>query len=329
MLRRLSKLTFLMQFLLFLGTAALLWVPHFINPKVPVRVAAEGPLYSSMASLLAIYPYVSLSIALVLVIGLSIILYLIGTVNDILPRENFLPSIVYLFLLSWNTSLTTMNPLLPSGLLIAVSIFTLMRMYGQSEPYRQVFIASALIGLASLFYFPAMYFLIMVWISLVTYRITSWREWIIAFIGFLIPFIYLISWYFWNDEFKIILQKIISSIDNPGITLKGIKSFEIVWLVMTVFMLIITLSIVLNLVQDKLISIRRRSFIMINFVVACGIMILLSGSSVLLVSQLLYMPLAFFIATSLNMMRKSIVLDIMIVTYLLFLASTRLFIING
>jgi hypothetical protein len=329
MLRRLSKLTFLIQFLIFLGLAALLWVPEFMHPKVLVRVASEGVLYSSMSSLFQTYPYVTISLALALVIGLSITLYLIGSVNDILPRENFLPAIVYLFLLSWNSSLSAMNPLLPAGLLIAVSIFTLMRMYGQSEPYRQVFIASALIGLASLFYFPAMYFLIMVWISLVTYRITSWREWIIAFIGFLIPFIYLISWYFWNDEFILILQKIIASVDNPGITLRGIENYEIVWLVLTVFLLIITLSIVINLVQDKLISIRRRSFIMINFVVACSIMILLSGSSLLLVSKLLYMPLAFFIATSLSMMKKSIVLDIMIITYLLFLASTRLFILNG
>jgi len=327
MLRRISKLTFLIQFLIYIGIAALMWVPEFMHPKAAVRIASEGPLYSFIASLLASHTLVSVSLVLAFVIGLSLILYFIGSVNDILPRENFLPAILYLFLMSWNTGLSAMNPLLPSGILITLSIYTLMRMYGQSEPYRQVFTASALIGLSSLFYLPSIYFLIMIWISLVTYRITTWREWIIALIGFLIPFIYLISWYFWNDEFTKGVHQILTSVDDPGISLEGIQSYEIAWMIITAFLLIITLITVINAIQDKLISIRRKSFIMVNFVIACCVMILLSGSSILLVSQLLYMSLSFFMAASLAMLKRTLILDIMMVTYLVFLASLRLFIL--
>jgi hypothetical protein len=327
MLRKLSKLTFFVQFLVFISVAALFWVPELINSKPPVRMHSEGPLYSFLAEILASHIYLASSLALLLVVGLSLMLYFIGSVNDILPRENFVPALFYLFLLSWNSQLLNMNPLLPAAVLIILSVYTLMKMYGQPEPYRQVFKASASIGLASLFYLPSMYFLIMIWISLVTYRIASWREWMIALIGFLIPFIYLISWYFWNDEFFIGIQKIVSSIDDPGITFKGVQQFEIAWMVVTFLLLSITLIAGVNLIQDKLISIRRKSFIMINFFIACMLMIFLSGSGFISVSQLIYLPLAFFMAACLNLLKRGLVMDLIIMAYLIFLGCTRLFVI--
>jgi hypothetical protein len=326
MLRRISKLTFFLQFLLFIGITALFWIPEFINPKAPLHLTSEGPLYTIIADLLSSHLYLSESFALVFVIGLSLILYFIGSVNDILPRENFLSSILFIFILSWNSEILRMNPLLPAGLLVILSIYTLIKMYGQAEPYRQVFTASACVGMASLFYLPSMYFLIMIWISLVTYRVGSWREWIIALIGFIIPFIYLLSWYFWNDIFGIGIQRIISAVNDPGIVLKGIQSIEAIWMILSALILIITLITVVNLSQDKLISMRRKTFIMVNFVLACGLMILMSGSSLLLVCQLLYIPLAFFMASSLSLMKKGIILDFIFLAYLIFLGCIRLFI---
>jgi hypothetical protein len=327
MLRRISKLTFFLQFLLFIGITALFWIPVFMNPRAPLHLSAEGPLYTVIADLFSLHLYLSESLTLIFVIGLSLILYFIGSVNDILPRENFLSSILFVFLFSWNTEVLRMNPLLPAGLLVIISIYTLMRMYGQSEPYRQVFTASACVGLASLFYLPSMYFLIMIWISLVTYRVGSWREWIIALIGFIIPFIYLLSWYFWKDNFSNGTHRIIASVNDPGIVINGIRSFEAVWMILSAFLLIITLIIVVNLSQDKLISMRRKTFIMVNFVLAYGIMMLMSGSPILIVIQLLYIPLAFFMASSLSLMKKGIILDYIILAYLIFLGCIRLFII--
>ena len=184
MFRRISKLSFFLQFLIYLGLLALLWIPAMVNPAAISHLSSEGPLYSWIALLLTTHNYLSESLALILVIGLSLILYFIGTNNDILPRENFIPAIIYAFLLSWNPGLTLMNPILPAALLLSLSIATLMRLYGQPDPFRQVFMVAVYIGLASLFYLPSMYFMFMVWISLVTYRVTGWREWFIALIGF-------------------------------------------------------------------------------------------------------------------------------------------------
>ena len=112
MLRRISKLSFFVQFLIFIGLAALLWIPELMHPKLPVRLPTEGPIYILMAEALCNHLYLSATLSMLMVIGLSILLYLIGTTNDILPRENFLPAIIYLFLLSWDSRLLAMNPII-------------------------------------------------------------------------------------------------------------------------------------------------------------------------------------------------------------------------
>ncbi len=323
MLRRISKLGFLIQFVLFLALAFILWLPTFVHPVVPMHIASEGPLYNLLTIWLIKMPFLSVCLAFALVLSLSFFLYIIGSVNDLVARENFLPAIFLLFLLSWNERLLVLHPLLPAGLLILLSIQTIMGMYGQQEPYRQAFTASASIGMASLFYLPAAYLILMLWFSFITYRIGSWREWIISLIGFLLPFVYLLSWLFWNDNFRIGVLSIITSINNPGIGMYNLKPIEISWLLASALVLIITLTSVLNVIQDKLISLRRKSFIMINFSIACVFMVLLSGSPVFYSHQLFFLPLAFFMAASLSLIKKRLFLEIFLLLFIAFIVIIR------
>ncbi len=325
MLRRISKLGFFIQFLLFLAVASLFWLPAIMDPGPPMHIPSEGPLYTLLSQWLTGMPVFSVCFALLMVLVMCIFLYAICSSNDLVTRENFLPAILYMVLLSWNASLLVLHPLLPAGILAMISVYTLMRMYGQQDPYRQVFTATACIAVASLFYMPAMYLLFMVWFSFLSYRISGWREWLITLIGFLFPFIYLASWYFWNDEFLSGMLKVLDAIDDPGIGVNNLKAPDIFWLLASALVLLTTMFAVINAIQDKLINLRRKTFILINFSFASLIMISLSGSPVLFSHQMFFLPLAFFMTAILNFVKKGLFYEIILILYLSSLVLIRLF----
>ena len=62
------------------------------------------------------------------------------------------------------------------------------------------FDAALMLSLGSLFYFPTILLLPLVWVALNDFRPFQWREWAMPFIGVALPYLYLATWYFWNDE---------------------------------------------------------------------------------------------------------------------------------
>ncbi|MBK7029346.1 MAG: hypothetical protein IPH45_09090 [Bacteroidales bacterium] len=323
MLRRISRLGFFIQFLLFVAIGTLLWLPAFIQPQQPLRIVSEGPLYVLLVQVISWWPVIPTLVALLLTISLCLLLYYIGSVNDIHSRDNFLSAIFLLFFLSWNPALLLLHPLLPASLLLLFAIHTLMRIYGQQDPLRQVFSASLSIGIASLFYFPSVYLLLLIWFSFMTYRITTWREWIITLIGYLIPFVYLFSWYFWTDKLEIGLSNMLQSIEDPGLNLAGLSLIQYIWLAGLILILGISSFALVNLVQDRVISIRRKSFIMMNLIFACIPLIIISGAPLKESHQIFYVPLSFAITGVISLSKKSTFFEWFVVAFVILLLTLR------
>lgn len=316
MFKKIIKLGFFIQLIIFIAVTLLLWLPSLLTPAMPLRVLSEGPLYAMLADVMSDFPHIATSLALFFTLSLSILVYIIGSSNDIHTRENFFSAIFMMIFLSWNESVLVLNPVLPAALLSLFSVMTIMRMYGWQDPLRQVFSASLSLGLASLFFFPAVYFLLFLWFSFITYRITGWREWMISFIGFLLPFIYLFSWYFWNDNFVQGILTLVKSVDKPGFNLIGLVTADFVWLISLVLLIFVIAAAMINQVQDKLISIRKKSFILINVLLSGIPAILLSDTPVLFSHQLLYLPLSLMLAMVLSNSKKALYLDVLTMVFL-------------
>jgi hypothetical protein len=309
MLKRIVKLGFFLQLIIFTAVTLLLWLPSILEPKPALRLVSEGPLYAMFAELAVGLPLLSTLTALFFTLGISILVYIIGASNDIHNRDNFFSATFMMFFLSWNHSFLVLQPVIPAALLVLFAVMTIMKMYGWQDPLRQVFSASLSIGLASLFYFPAVYFLLLLWFSFITYRVTGWREWMISFIGFILPFIYLFSWYFWIDQFNEGVLRLVKSIDDPGLNLKGIVTVDFVWLITLILIILVASFSMVNLVQDKLISIRKKSFVIVNILFASFPVILLSGSPLVFSHQLLYLPLSLMLTMVLSNSKKTLYLE--------------------
>ncbi len=179
--------------------AIVIWVFGFIHPIIlPVKHAM--PLYELMAGPLVNIPWLSTLIGLLLVIGEAFLLNFIINENEVLEKQNYLPALFYIVFMSNNNAMLTLHPLLFGNLFLLFALHKLLSSYRKDNAFSQSFDAGFLISIATLFYFPFVVFLPLLGVGLILMRPFNWREWIISFFGAAIPYIFVITFYFWNER---------------------------------------------------------------------------------------------------------------------------------
>ncbi len=325
MLKWISKSGTVLQFTIFAVLLFITWISAFVNPLPPIQTPADGPLFALLVSWITPYPFLSVSVALVLIVIQALTLFYVFQANGFFKRGNFLPAIVILLAYSWNGNYQTLHALLPAGVLIIVSIHSIMRMYGQTAAYHQVFTASFSIGIAALFYTPLAYLMIMIWLTLITYRISTWREYAISLVGFILPVIYYLSWLFWVDELPSGLYRLTDSLFH-FVLAPRLSSVNLIWLSVSTSLMVITMVAVLNVMNDKLISIRRRSWVLFNFSVTVVILMLLTGWPMLSANYLFIFPISFYITGSLTLIKRRFWFEMLTLSYFILFVVIRVYI---
>jgi hypothetical protein len=140
-------------------------------------------------------------------------------VNRLFNRHEFhdsptyIPALIYslcgmgTILLQFSPSVFLANLFLISGL------DPLLSVYRQSKVISQYFKTGLGIGLAALIFPPYLGILPALWISVFYTRAFHWREHLLLLIGFGVPFLYWISFRYWNNELQgtILFHRIIGS----------------------------------------------------------------------------------------------------------------------
>jgi len=322
MLRWLSKSGTFLQFTIFTVFLALLWIPAFVNPVTPVTTPADGPLFLLFVSWLQPFPSLTVALALFLVVLQAVVLFYVYQANGFFGRNNFLPAIIVLLAYSWNSGYQTMHAMLAAGVFLIVALNSMMMMYGRQNAYHQVFTAAFSISIASLFYIPLAYLLLLVWFTLITYRVSTWREYAVSVIGFILPVAYFISFLFWNDSLQESMKVLAGTLIHLVLPAR-LSPTDTIWLSASAFIMLITMVAVLNIMNDKLISLRRRAWVLFNFNITAVVTILLAGWPILSINYIFVIPLSFFITGSFVLLKRSFWLEMIILAYFLLLVGIR------
>lgn len=324
MLRWVSKSGTFIQFTIFIIITLILWIPALVHPLLPVVTSADGPLYSMLAGWLKSSPASAVITALILIITQAFIAFYVFQANGFFKRNNFLPAIIILLSYSWNSGFQTLHAMVPAALFLIISLSSIIGMYGKQAAYQQVFVVSFSIGIASLFYIPLAYLLLMIWFSLITYRISTWREYAVSLIGYFIPFLYFICWLFWNDNLQNGLKQFSRALLNL-IVPPGISTLNTIWLTSSAIVMIISMFAVLNVMNDKLISLRRRSWVLFNFSFTALLALFLVGWPILSANYIFVVPLSFFITGSFTLTKRPFWFEILALALLLVFIVIRFY----
>ena len=184
---------------LFIVMTLVLWLRVITNSVAMIAPVPTSPLYHLMFKLLSNLPVVCGFISIALLFLQAWLINYILVENDLIPRKSYIAAFILVIFLSLFNEAIVLNPVLIAEIFIISTLRLILRLFEEHEAYSTVLNAGTLISLASMFYFPAIIFLLVIWAAFIIYRLFTWREWFISVLGFIVPYLFLASYYFWND----------------------------------------------------------------------------------------------------------------------------------
>lgn len=203
MLLKTLKSNHTVNFILFPLMGVLFWMKSFIFPTPYPYYYGETDnlLYSPVYSLLNENLFLQNVITLILFISMALIMLQISNRYNFIRVRTMLPASLFILIVSGFTGLHFMHPVYFGAFFVLWAIFRLFSAFDQTGPYPASFDTGFFLGIASLFYFKLIILFpaFLLGVGILS-RETKWREFVIHFIGFLVPFIFAFSYTFITGE---------------------------------------------------------------------------------------------------------------------------------
>jgi hypothetical protein len=301
-----------------------LFLPAILNPPSSIDVRDTNPLYIFIITLIGESSLVTVFLAIGIIGFLAFFLYSILVSHSLHSKESLLPVLFYFLLTVGLTNALRFGPALIATLFLLISLFLILRIYGSNQPYKQVFSASFSVSIAGLFYPPAISFMIFIWLSFLTYRIASWREWVISIIGVLIPLVYLVAYFYWIGMLPDKFHNYSHFFSTFITEFPKFRLWQEIFLGFTGLTILLTLFRQILLIQDKLISIRRKTWVFIDFIIVASFSSLLSGTDLIGHFAIIAIPGALFLSNSVTGKKASIPFELFSAIFIILLIFARM-----
>lgn len=219
------------SFVLFPLLVIALWLPAFLSEPEHTFTNLM-PLYELFVSVVGGSGKLALIIGVLLVVAEGLLLNRIIDTHKILPERNNLVAFFYILFSSIHTSFLYANPVLLANLFIILALGQLLTIYNQKSVLKEVFNASVLISIASLFYFPSILMILLIWATFIIIRPLEWRNYILSLLGPLLVGIWLASYYFLTDQLPVLSDKYLQFNNYfEGLTISGFSYVVIGFLI--------------------------------------------------------------------------------------------------
>jgi hypothetical protein len=187
--------------LLFISTLPFIyWIPSFFITGTFSAPEPSGiPIGRWILSFNRDFRVIASLVALVLVVVNTYLLVQLNTIHIFIPVRTQLPAYFYTLLVVSITQLHQLTPPLIASTLLILVLFRMLSTYKSENISIHFLDAGMLIAMASLVYFPALVFFAFLLGAMMILRPFIWREWVFAFLGLIIPYIFLISIYYLAD----------------------------------------------------------------------------------------------------------------------------------
>lgn len=177
--------------------------------------------------------------------------------NRILPRKNYMAGALFIIFSSFFPSGLFLSPASIALTFIILATDRIFSLIKKDKLYGDVFDTGFLVALATLFYFPCVVFVVFVYIGLATVRAFNYREWTIAFLGFLSPIFLVFTWYFWHDKTALLLTEIANIQPGGWLQMPKIAMVDKVMLGGIIVVSAVCLTLLPGALYSSLIQVRK------------------------------------------------------------------------
>ena len=184
----------------FITTAV--WLPSFFI-ETPLHLREFQMPFFKLIILLFGLPTGLLNVFAILLISAQAIYFnIVINNNEVLYKDTNLPALFYPLVISFMPQLLWLHPILFVNLIMIFTLNRIFSTYKHANPLSRFFDVGFLVAFASMFYFPAILLIFLVFASLSIMRPFVWREWVASVIGLLLPYFFMSVYYFWIDKLE-------------------------------------------------------------------------------------------------------------------------------
>jgi len=286
------------RYLTALLIALVLWLPSFI-------LVGYVPIQESLLSHLEPIGFISAHTHF-FIWGSFAITYLSAiAINQILKEydlvsiNNTIGLALFIVFASAIPLFTSVNAMTLANLFLILVIQGILRLSHVENPVNVVFNTSLFLGIASLFFTPVFYLILVIWMALVINRHVDIRNLMISLVGLLLPYLFLFTWFFWNDSLaghwhETIRQ--LAEIKLLNIT-ASLGIFDMIVLVLSLLILILAVLRAIGRFGEVSIYTRRNMLITLYYL-AVSFLIILFYSGTMLPLMILIPPTAMLVAAT-------------------------------
>ncbi|MDD3737952.1 MAG: hypothetical protein PHP31_01475 [Lentimicrobiaceae bacterium] len=321
MIKQLTQKSFVLQIFITIIVFCALWYTSFLCPEAALSSNLQGPLYSDIVKLFSA-PLFSVITALVLVLLQAFIINLFYIKSRLIQNNSFFPSLLIVVLYSWNVKFLTVHPVLLANFFLMFGTYYFLNISSKKDSLQTTLIGAFLMSIASLIYLPYIYFYFACFIILVEHRVSTWREYIIVSIGFVLPYLYYFTFLFLVGDTTILLEYL-SLIFNFGINISDTYTTNIAGIVV-VLLALVSLFVVLNNMYDKVIRTKIKSRIIITLFITSLIFSFLCNIPVAEVIFVLLHSVVYLTNMALSFKKKTLAFEVFVVVCLLMIIVLRI-----
>lgn len=303
MIIQLFRGTYFTQYLGLILFALALWFDVLIFPELTLNYE-PGFMQRWLNDFCQVFPLISTIFSFLLLVLQAFLLNQVLEYHRITERNQLVVAAIYLLLMSSAGILVRPNQMLILNFLLIVLLNILFKLFDKPEAYSLAFDAGLVAGVASLIYSPMVYLLIFIWGSFVIYQIFTWREWVISFIGMLMPYVIVVNWFFVKGQ----LNEVVNDFYKQFITIP-VFGFKLdyyaifIWGITTIIVFT-GLGKVLKRSTEGTIEIRKKFRVLVFFFFISSVSLVYSGVNFSLHLAQAVIPVTAFLAAHLSQSKK-------------------------
>ncbi len=273
MLFRTIKSSWLFGYILLPLLAASAWIGQLTSPPGFNFYYGENQTipFKFIIGQLTDYPMLSTVLGLLLFILAAVFVQRINVEYGFFRIRSLIVGIVFILIAGGFKEMHVLHPVYFAVVFFLLAIYRLFNAFDQRKPYSQSFDATFLLGIGSLFYLNLAILLpSFVAGTIILCRETRGREVFVSIIGFLIPWIFVFSWFFLFDRIYELINLFKINIITPNDRL-GNNYSELIFLGFLLFLTLIGSYLIILQYDKKKVSIRQ--YYLVFFLMFMSLMI--------------------------------------------------------
>jgi len=197
------------NYLIFPLFGILFWLKSLLNPQTYPFFQGETDnlLYQPVAHLLESNSFLQSLVSLILVLFLAFAAQQVNNQFNFIRIRTMLPAPLMVIIISGFTEMHTLHPVYFAAIFVILAIYRLFYAFDNAKPYSAAFDTGFLLGIGTLFYFNVsiLFPAYLLGIGILS-REYQWRQFVLNFLGFLLPLLFAASYAFFTNSFMELLK---------------------------------------------------------------------------------------------------------------------------